>query len=106
VSGELQRWRTAGEFFSGFICNFLLFAKFKPFQPMKRTFPSDTQHRFRGNLRHYHRTNAQAQRSWEDWVNGSPSEAKNSRNWLKIVGIALSGIVLTAILVGLFVELK
>jgi hypothetical protein len=72
---------------------------------MKRNFPSDTQQRFRSSLRHYHRTHAQAQRSWDDWVDGSSTKSRVSKNWLKILGIGVAVVGLLAIFAGLFIEL-
>lgn len=73
---------------------------------MKRTLPSEGQDRFNGNLRHYHRTGAQAQRSWDEWVDGDQAKAGRSRNWLKIIGIVGAVVGLGGIITGLLIELS
>lgn len=73
---------------------------------MKRTHPPDENAKFSGNLRHYHRTGAQSQRSWEDWVEGTTAKTRKSRNWLKIIGIVAGTLALSTIIAGLIIELS
>ena len=72
---------------------------------MKRTHPPEEQARFSGNLRHYHRSGAQAQRSWDDWVDGTSAKARGWKNWPKIFGITIGGVALSGIIIGLLIEL-
>ncbi len=75
-------------------------------KPMKRNLPSDLPDRFSGSLRHYHRSGAQTQRSWDDWVDGDLAKTRRSKkNWPKILGIILGVLGLGAIIAGLLVEL-
>jgi len=73
---------------------------------MKRTFPPDEYAKFSGNLRHYHRTGAQTQRTWDDWVEGTTAKTRKSRNWLKIGGILVAVLALSGIITGLIIELS
>ena len=72
---------------------------------MRRTPPPDDGAKFSGNLRHYHRTGAQTQRTWDDWVEGSPTKARKPRRWPKIAGIMIAVLVLCAVITGLIIEL-
>ncbi len=72
---------------------------------MNKIHPPDENAKFSGSLRHYHRTAAQTQRSWDDWVEGTTAKARSSRSWLKIVGIVGGALILSAIIVGLIIEL-
>lgn len=72
---------------------------------MKRTHTTETQDRFSGTLRHYHRAGAPSKRSWDDWVEGSAASQKGGRNWLMIIGITVAVLALVGIIVGLVVEL-
>ena len=73
---------------------------------MNRTLPPDENAKFSGNLRHYHRTGAQEQKSWDDWVDGSRVKNRKPRNWLKVIGITVAALALSGIITGLIVELK
>jgi hypothetical protein len=77
---------------------------------MKRNHPSDEPFKFSGNLRHYHRSGAQRQRTWDEWVEGpssNPHSAKNpSKNWLKIIAILIAGLALAGVIAGLAIELR
>lgn len=64
------------------------------------------QEKFNGSLRHYHRAGAPAQRSWDDWVEGSAIERKSRLNWLKISGITIGLLALGGIITGLVIELS
>lgn len=72
---------------------------------MKRNFPSEQPDRFSGNLRHYHRSGSQTQRSWDDWVDGDLAKTRRTRNWPKILGTVVGVLALVGIIVGLLVEL-
>lgn len=72
---------------------------------MKRTHPPDVHARFAGNLRHYHRSGANTQRSWDDWVDGVPTKSSGSKNWPKIIGIVVGIFALCGIIIGLIIEL-
>ncbi len=72
---------------------------------MKPSHPPEVQAKFSGNLRHYHRSGAKTQRSWEEWVEGTSGKPKSSKNWLKIAGIAVGVVALTGIIAGLVIEL-
>ncbi len=72
---------------------------------MKRGPSPELQDRFSGSLRHYHRTVAAPQRSWDDWVEGSKAKRKNGRNWLKVSGVAFGLLALGGIIAGLVIEL-
>ncbi len=71
---------------------------------MKPSHPPEEHAKFSGNLRHYHRSGAKTQRSWDDWVEGTSAKTK-SRNWLKITGIIVGLLALTGIIAGLVIEL-
>ena len=71
---------------------------------MKRSPLADAS-RFSGNLRHYHRGNAQAPRSWDDWVDGPVTKHRGTKNWVKIIGVLIAGLTLLGIVTGLIVEL-
>ena len=74
--------------------------------PMKRNLTSEGHSKFSGNLRHYHRSGAQAQRTWEEWVEGPSSKSLSSRNWFKIIGIIVGVLALLGIIVGMFIVLS
>ena len=71
---------------------------------MKHPSQRDENSRFHGNLRHYHRSNSQKQRTWDEWVDGRPIKSR-SINWLKIGGIAVGVVALIAVIAGLIIEL-
>lgn len=77
-----------------------------PATDMKRTLPSESDARFRGHLRHYHRLGTKAPRTWDDWVEGAVAKTGRKKNWLKIVGIIAGVLALAGIIVGLLVELR
>ena len=72
---------------------------------MKRTRPPVEQTRFSGNLRHYHRSGSQTQRTWDDWVDGTPRKKRGAKNWLKWTGITIGVLALIGIIAGLVIEL-
>jgi len=73
---------------------------------MKTPSPHDEKTRFRGQMRHYHRSAPPAQRTWDEWIDGKSTGSGIRRNWLKIVLITLAIITLGAVIVGLIVELR
>ncbi|RYD23435.1 MAG: hypothetical protein EOP88_04140 [Verrucomicrobiaceae bacterium] len=73
---------------------------------MKRTLPPDENARFSGPLRHYHRSGAQTQRSWDDWVEGSGGKRKGSRSFGKTLAVIVAALALLGIIAGLIVELR
>lgn len=72
---------------------------------MKRIFPSESDTRFSGHLRHYHHLNTKAPRTWDDWVEGGVAKTSRKKNRLKILGIAVAVLALTGIIAGLVIEL-
>jgi hypothetical protein len=70
---------------------------------MSRQFPKVKKERFRGSLRHYHRTGAKSQRSWDAWIDEKSANAK-SINWLKVLGISIAVLALGGIIAGLIIE--
>jgi hypothetical protein len=73
---------------------------------MKRTHPPDENARFSGSLRHYHRSGAQTQRSWDDWVEGSAGKRQEPKKLGKLLGIILGTVALLGIITGLIIELR
>lgn len=73
---------------------------------MNRPDPQNAKSRFSGTLRHYHRTNHQAQQTWEEWVDGKSSRSWITKKSITILVITLSVLALAAIIAGLVVELR
>ena len=73
---------------------------------MKRNLTPEGQQRFEGQLRHYHRSNRDKQRSWDEWVDGGPSKPKRIQSPVKVIGIVLALLALCGVIVGLFLELR
>ena len=61
---------------------------------------------FSGPLRHYHRANVQAPKSWEEWIEGKPPSRKSGSQWISAVLAILGVIALAAVGIGLFVEMR
>ncbi len=72
---------------------------------MKPPMSRDDDSRFAGRLRHYHRSNTQPNRSWDDWVDGRPARVSRIP-WLRGIMIAVALIALLAVMTGLFIELR
>lgn len=72
---------------------------------MKDSYSPEGSAKFSGNLRHYHRSSKPTNCSWDDWVNGTPVEARPSKNWPKIIGIAFGVLALGGVITGLVIEL-
>jgi glucose uptake protein GlcU len=73
---------------------------------MKPRIPTNGEDRFSGSVRHYHRSGAKPQRSWDEWVDGDLARTGRARNWPKAIGIILGVLALVGIIVGLMVELR
>jgi len=71
---------------------------------MKHQSPIDESSRFRGGLKHYHRTGSQPRSSWDQWVDGNAG-ARPNRNWGKILGMVLGILALIGIGVALIIEM-
>ncbi|MBN8458693.1 MAG: hypothetical protein J0M04_12730 [Verrucomicrobia bacterium] len=71
---------------------------------MKRPSHIDESARFRGGLKHYHRSGSQPQSSWDQWVDGE-SEKTPRKPWLKIAVVVLGVAALIGIGVALYIEL-
>lgn len=63
---------------------------------MKRLPSSDSGPRFQAQIRHYHRSSAPKEGSWNDWVDGG--NASPNRNW---IGLLTKGLIVVAILAAL-----
>jgi hypothetical protein len=72
---------------------------------MKPAHQPEGSSKFTGSLRHYHRSDTRAARSWDDWVNGTPVKSKPSKNWPKIISSSAGVLALGGIITGLIVEL-
>jgi hypothetical protein len=72
---------------------------------MKHPDQRDEKARFQGSLRHYHRSNTQEQRTWDEWVDGKAAKP-SSFSWLKIIGITLAVLALGGVIAGLIIELS
>ena len=75
------------------------------YSPMKHPTQRDEKARFQGSLRHYHRSNTQGQRTWDEWVDGKAAKS-SSFKWLKIVGITAAVLALGGVIAGLIIELS
>ena len=73
---------------------------------MKTLPPVDDNARFSGQLRHYHRSSAKPQKSWDEWIDGKPADSGSRGIWMKITGIIVGSLTLAAIAIGLFIELR
>jgi hypothetical protein len=76
-----------------------------PAKPMKRDSITEPADRFRGKLRHYHRTSGKFRRTWDDWVEGDLAEKGRSGNWPRMLGVSFSVLAVAGVVVGLIVEL-
>lgn len=73
---------------------------------MKSPSPIDEKNRFRGTLRHYHRSGGQVQRTWDEWVDGKSARPNPAGKWLKIAAIVLAFLALGGVIIGLVIELR
>lgn len=73
---------------------------------MKSHQSPDESPRFRGQIRHYHRSSTNPQKSWDEWVEGKAPDTGTSKNWLVIFGAIFGVLVLAGIVTGLIIELR
>lgn len=73
---------------------------------MKPPNPPDEQARFRGPLRHYHRTGTKPEKSWDEWIDGTPPKTGSSGRRWKFAGVIVAILALAAIVAGLIIELR
>lgn len=62
--------------------------------------------RFKGQLRHYHRSGPSSQRTWGEWIEEKTTPSQSPLKWLKILLVILSLLALGGIITGLIVELR
>ena len=72
---------------------------------MNRPPPPDDSVRFRGGLKPHHRTGSPPQSSWDEWI-AEERAGRPKRNWLKIIGFGLLLVIVVAIGVALFIEMR
>lgn len=72
--------------------------------PMKHPSQIDESSRFRGGLKHYHRTGAQPQSSWDQWIDGEGAP-RSKVKWGRIIGLAISLLALIGIGLALYIEM-
>ncbi len=73
---------------------------------MKRPNPINDGSRFSGQLRHYHRSGVKARRTWNEWIDGEDEKPGIWRKCLKIAGVVLLLLALSAIIVSLYIVLR
>lgn len=73
---------------------------------MRHPSPIDDDARFKGQLRHYHRSGATERRTWEEWVEGVDTKPRMGMKLLKIVGIIMVLLALGGIIAGLVIVLQ
>lgn len=73
---------------------------------MKRPKIRGDHDRFKGQLRHYHRSGPPSQQPWGEWGEGQKNTFPPTTKWLKIALITLSLLALGGIIIGLIVELR
>ncbi|MEO8613833.1 MAG: hypothetical protein ABI600_01730 [Luteolibacter sp.] len=73
---------------------------------MRSSNPQDGPARFKGHMRHYHRSGPKPGRSWDEWVGGGPVHSGPSRDWLKILMIIVAIVLGVGIVAGLIIELR
>jgi hypothetical protein len=61
--------------------------------------------RFRAQVRHYHRSGAKPDSSWDEWVDGRVPGRRPKRKWGVIIVWTLAVVVLVLLVAGLVVEL-
>lgn len=72
---------------------------------MKHPLLRDENAKFQGSLRHYHRSNTQTQRTWDEWVDGKAVK-QGTVNWFKVAGITVAVLALGGVIAGLVIELS
>lgn len=88
--------------FSPDICEPLTRNDFVMKHPLQRNESS----RFQGSLRHYHRSVSQNNRTWEEWIDGRVVRRKPPTYWLKVVVSVVASLILVAVVIGLYIELR
>ena len=73
---------------------------------MKHPIKRDEDSRFKGALRHYHRSGSQTNRTWDEWIDGKSARTGKPANWPKIIAIIVGIIALGAVIAGLIIELR
>jgi hypothetical protein len=66
----------------------------------------DEQTRFRGPLRHYHRSASNTQKTWDEWADGTAANTNPARRWLKIGAVVIATLGLATIIAALIIELR
>ena len=66
----------------------------------------DDEARFKGSLRHYHRSGVRERRTWDEWVEGEEAKPGIWIKCLKIAGIIVALLALGAIVAGLVIALQ
>ncbi len=61
--------------------------------------------RFKGTVRHYHRSSTRPNRTWDEWIDGD-AKPENRRNWLKITLVTIAVMGLLGIIAALIIELR
>jgi hypothetical protein len=72
---------------------------------MKHAPTKNEETRFRGAVRHYHRSGARPNRTWDEWIDGEEKSRKN-RKWLKISVVTIALLGLAGIIAALFIEMS
>jgi hypothetical protein len=70
---------------------------------MKRPSLSDGNERFAGSLRHYHRSGASSQRSWDEWIDGDQAKIRGSKSGWKVLATVVGALALAAVIIALLV---
>jgi len=73
---------------------------------MKRMLPPENPTRFKGTVRHYHRSASKSQSSWEQWISGEANSGRPRKSWLKILGILVALLVLGGVIAGLVIKMS
>jgi hypothetical protein len=73
---------------------------------MKYSNQIDEEARFKGQLRHYHRSGSKERRTWDEWVEGEETKPSVWLKVLKITGIIVALLALGAIVAGLVSALQ
>lgn len=73
---------------------------------MKYSNQIDEEARFKGQLRHYHRSGSKDRRTWDEWVEGEETKPSVWLKVLKITGIIVALLALGAIVAGLVSALQ
>lgn len=73
---------------------------------MKSPRPLADGSRFRGKLRHYHRSGASQRRTWDEWVDGEAAKPSILLKCLKISVVIVAVLAIGAIIAGLVISLR